>query len=359
MSKFLVESQPEEDQRQSGKKHRDLPTWTPTREEAARIAEIRKWQQDNGISDARLCEFCSVNSVTWFHVHKGTYKGNGSNVLTKVSEGWRRCKEVMAAKSKNKVHPFYITPEFEDLNEAVQLAHSHAEDGREDRLVTVLGRYGMGKTAFGRQLIDQRREGVLIHAHVDWRGGVKSMMQDVAQALGLSEDGTIRNLRTSIFAELNAKRQTVYVHELSPHNINRPIIEFLRALINETKVVLVMFAVPEFYEEILRIGGETARQLMRRGRIIRIEEVLPQTALSILKEEFSEGRTVEAAATQLARHASTFGGAHLVRCVVEELAVELDADSALLTAERIDAKVGVFRSFWEPKLAPNSKRRAA
>lgn len=359
MSKFITHSQPEEDQRKTLKRHRDLPAWQATEAEAKQIQEIRLWQSEKGISDARLCEFCQVSAPTWFHVYKGTYKGNGSNILAKVSAGRDRCREVLESAAAGKVHPFYPTPEFELLSETVKLAHSHAEDGREDRLVTVLARYGMGKTAFGRMLIDQRKEGAMLHAHVDWRGGVKSMMQDVAEALGLSQDGTVRNLRKSIFTELNAKRQTVYIHELSPHNINRPIIEFLRAMINETKVVLVLFAVPEFHAEILRIGGETARQLMRRGRVIQIESVEAATAKAILLEEFADAENIKSAAKQLANAGTDFGGTHLVRVVVEELAVELAADPKMLTPERIEAKVAFWRSCWEPKLGSFMRRRAA
>jgi DNA transposition AAA+ family ATPase len=238
----------------------------------------------------------------------------------------------------------YETQELLDVQRAVVVARARAALGSEDRLVTYVARSGWGKTTIATHLC-REQGGVLVTASPSWRVSYSAMLYTLCEACHVPQRpqggwGSCAQAERVLLAHLTATETTLHIQELGPLTLRASVLEGLKLLLNRTRCTLVLYVVPEFRGAILRLGGETAAQLLRRGTTITALGVTPSVAQRFLSEHWPDSPA--ALAKDLARAANEFGGLHLLRSVVDLLADDPQLQSP--TASDIAAKVALYRS---------------
>ena len=349
---------PEATDRLKKKTWSDKPSWQPKPDQAAQILEIQQWQEREGCLDAELAGFTMHkgkphDSSTWFKIRTGTYKGkDGTHLLENFKAACSKCaahRAFMASAAQDK---FFPSKWFKAFRLLVITADQREGVDSQERLVTLVGPTGQGKSRACIEIIKERRQGVVVHGLPSWRASYKSILVSLCEAFQLETTGTGNELQLRLVAELKQNRHTLYLEELSKYNVSPKLAELLLLMLNGTRLALVLAINPEGFNHLLHLYDTSKRhpklsdgsaQLLRRGRVLAADGVDVAQAREFLGEQFAADPGLEVAAELLSLEASRLGGCSLVKEVVTQLADKGKPLSEGLVADVIAR----YKSRWQ------------
>ncbi len=339
------------------------------------IDEIMGWQQREGVSDKELATF-SLNeqrgrpydAITWNKVREGKYGASGSTVLERFAAARLKCEEFRSA-SKSTLGDTFFEPSWYREFKAQVVAAEHRTDS-EERLVTLVGATGQGKGRACKELIKERGNGVIVHADPTWRGSYRAILAAICERMRLPTGGTAVQMQQNLITELTRNRHTLYIEELSRHNMTPKLCELFLLLLNKTRAALVLAVNPEGFDTLLHVYDSRRRnprmsdgsaQLLRRGRPpVAAEGIEDSQARAFLEARFAGDPAIDQAAQELAAHANALGGYSLIK----EVLMILQSLKRPLSAALVQAAVAKYRQRWQnpckhPANAPQGARRVA
>ncbi|HSI11743.1 MAG TPA: ATP-binding protein [Chthoniobacter sp.] len=279
--------------------------------------------------DATDRDFCrkynfALNETNWSKIRRGVYKGNPETAEGACAAMLRSIRERRAVTSKVRAGTKFIdfTPA-RTVKGRINLLMEE-EGYNQNRLVMYLADSGRGKSALAREIV-ALHGGCIVEARESWRGSYFNALLDVCSALGVTGTDIERSPRRAekaLVAHLGDRRIILAIDEaeyFGPNSLN-----LLKFLLNQTKVIVLVLAIPELWDRVQTKSYVEARQIMRRtDHVERLDRIHPDEAERFLVESGVKlnGSAAEAG-KKMAVHANKFGGFDLLKRVAVRLADE-------------------------------------
>ena len=211
--------------------------------------------------------------------------------------------------------------------DAVDASLKLAAKGSEHKLTILSAPSRHGKT-FISQLLVQRFSGVALNALTDWKTSRRAMLEDVAKRLGLTVKKSARSYEISrqIREAFKTPKLLIFT-ELGKHTVGPAFIVWIRELLNESRAVVILCAVPELLEELASAMKDELEQVENRGRLIRSHPIGPD-AVQWFFARSRHGNIPTEAAQALATGANQYGGFTLLRSAAALKTPPADAEAA-------------------------------
>lgn len=301
-----------------------------TPDQRATIEEISAWQTAAGLSNAEFVSGCTqMSEQSWYQISTGRYGAKDPTRMVNIAKAHAARRRATFARANSlgaRPLPFIETAKWQEMSEAVDSALAAAELGDDDKIIWGIGESGMGKTEIARQLI-RTKTATMVTASEAWRDGYLDALTDIAEALGIpsptNASGQAKSWASKGTAErailkaLTAKPRVLCVNEVE--FFSRRLLNLIRKIADETKTVLVIFCVPEFYRDILTQGGAYARQLRTRTEgVVWLDKVESGDVAKVM-EHYWPGHSHGEAAKAIARYACKFGGWRIIKRITRHL----------------------------------------
>lgn len=262
----------------------DVLTWTPKHEEKFHampaawkplIARAKEIQQTLGVPDGQFTGPLLAGSA-FNQLVNGAYRvpttprgveqieetlialvERGRELLVKKAEG-RKTAQTLAER-------FVMRPEYDEVVDCLEDAEANAEDALEERVVILVGGTRCGKSAILAKLISANKINWRLRATPIMKRSYKKFLIGVGSALKLRDlkDSTLAALHDSILSKLEKVRGVLAIEELQ--SFSPSALEFLKTLLNDTQVSLVISMLPGQFERMTRSTGEDMQQFLGRS----------------------------------------------------------------------------------------------
>jgi hypothetical protein len=241
-------------------------------------------------------------------------------LITKGKEGLEK-----AAQGRRTIVPlsdrFVMRPEFTEVCEYLEDAESNNEEELEERIVLLIGRTRCGKSATLAKLKAQGKVAWHLNATPDLKGSYRAFLTGIAKSLRLRDldEKSASSLQESIISKLGKAHGTLAIEELS--NFSRRGLEFLKMLLNQTQVNLLICLFPGQYERLVRRskrGDEDAEQFLGRSVGVVKLEVTKALVADFAPKLWQRCPQADELQNTIALEASKGGGMSLVRDVLRD-----------------------------------------
>lgn len=292
------------------------------------IARVKEMQQALDLSDNAFTGPLLAGSA-WNQLCNGAYRvpttprgveqieetllalvDRGRELLIKKAEG-RKAAQSLAER-------FVMRPEYDEVVDCLEDAEANAEDALEERVVILVGGTRCGKSAILAKLISANKVHWRLRATPIMKRSYRKFLIGVGAALKLRDlkDSTLAELHDSILAKLEKVRGVLAIEELQ--SFSPSALEFLKTLLNDTQVSLVISMLPGQFERMKRSTGEDMQQFL--GRSVGVVKLKVTTELVADFAPKLWKRCPQAAQLQtlLAAEAAKGGGMSLLRDVCRD-----------------------------------------
>jgi hypothetical protein len=186
------------------------------------------------------------------------------------------------------------------------------------RLIVYLAPTGGGKSFLGNQL-SSRYSAYTIESREPWRNSHFVALTDICTNLDLriEKKNTPAKLQTALLDECRKANPVLFIDEAE--YFGPDIINTLKLLLNETRVVIIIGAIPEAYARWNQYWKMEADQLRRRTHLIVQHNPITSDVVEKFLAPLSLGEHAETAAEALAASANLFGAYDHVARVVDRL----------------------------------------
>jgi len=229
--------------------------------QSAPVRELARIQKERDLPDedfARVVKF-RMSGSSWGKIKAGNFPGNLDNAADAV----RRSLTAALTGSTTAVavdNGTVILDHVADAVAAVQLARVAKDD---HRLVLIVGDSGAGKSATTTYLA-RRFDGCYMHAHPAWGRSYMAALAEIAEGIGLQEEFlSVRKAEAGILRDLRSRPRLLVIDEAN--HFNKDGINFLKAIINETRCALVLATLPNDFQRLNAEHSHETRQLVRRA----------------------------------------------------------------------------------------------
>ena len=284
-------------------------------------------------------DWLSVSETTWFRIRTNDYRTpDHSKALTKLTTDLSKIIEhqaITAGGSASRILPlFHIT----ETRQALNLAFAEERN----RLVIVLSDTGGGKTTIARAINrDFPGRSASCEATESWRKSYLAGIHGIGGACHLK--GMANNSRAAedeLFKELAARPRIVQIDEgnyFGPACLN-----LVKAILNKSSSVVVLYALPVFWTYITRTSQHEAKQLRNRTaallpfdsvRTADVRLALESTIPNFSSLNGSSAKAVDS----VRRSANSFGLWNTVFSVAHYIADE--ADGGPVTLDMVESAV--------------------
>ena len=291
------------------------------------LVELQAAQSDRVFSKRWL----SVSETTWFRVRTGDYEARDhSAVLEKLSADLARLQDhlVITAGTDIEVLPM------EHIKISLAAVRSAFGQPR-NRLVIILAETGGGKTFVAKAI---REEWPGAAANVEpsevWRKSYLAALQSIADGCHLGTLPTSTRLaEAQVVTYLSQNPRIIVIDE--GNYFGAATLNLVKLILNLTKSTVVILALPEFWEALVRTARQEAQQLRNRTAAkltlntdaagVRIDSGGVRMLMQAhLHAQWSSLESTEAtvAVTKIVREAKTFGLWNTVVCIAEEIGKE-------------------------------------
>lgn len=352
-----------------------------TAAETARVDVILDWLKAEGMTEAAFCKASNMKQAMWSALKQGKYTQARMNDQH-IARLEQSMKTLRAAKMPEDVGPvkgdfkagenLLLTPALEMLFSSVKMSLRMAAQGSENKLTMYVQKAGAGKTTASNALV-QEFTGLACNAKIDWRLSRKCMMEDIARGLGLPLDVAVRSpgvpldpaargtgqplkkrpmktyeLSRSIMEYFSTPKLLV-LNELGPHTVSGSMVAWLRELLNDTRAVIVLCAVPELLDTLAATMRDELDQVEQRGRLIRGGDITAEQVQWFMVR--TRGAEIAAEAAEvIAAEASGYGCFRAVKTIAA-------LKTPLETIEQARAAYSAYRSNRHIELPPRRSLR--
>lgn len=269
-----------------------------------------------------VTRYLPYSPTTWSRVHSGTYKGNLDTVSARLSQAADDLDDRMdRIRARNDTVGSYVPTRFAA---AVAGAHRRAlDDGNDCRIVVALAPTGGGKTTIARWM-EQRHGAIYVEGRQSWRKSYKAFCLDVAAAAGKALRSRIdeRQAEDALIDALGDRHGTIVIDEANTQC--GAVANALKMIVNRTNHVVVIFAIPEHWDEFAAANTNEVRQVVNRCQAVLRSSTIPDRDVdAFLPRSYAGDR--KAACRQIAAASNDFGGYKTAKRVCDLLA---DTDGA-------------------------------
>jgi hypothetical protein len=320
-----------------------------TADQQRRIDHLVAWCQASGTSEAALCKASHTQQPLWSSLKKGNYPASTTEKhLQKLERG----QATLLTARKEAAHvstELLDTPTWAKLRDSVETSLGLAARGSEHKLTLFIAPSRHGKTTSSKRLVTLYT-GLAVNARTYWRGSKRALLEDLCKLLKLSHPARASQAKlTELIHRHFATPKLLILNELGPSTVSPWMVAWLRELLNETKVVLVMCGVPELLGYLASRMKDELEQLELRGRIVRWE---PIDSAQVQWFFHRAGRTLdEPTAQALAEQANDYGGYSFVETVAALKSAPTTPDAARAVAQ-------AFRTMRHIEAQPRRRQAA-
>ena len=282
-----------------------------------------------------VARFLPYSSTVWSRVNSGNYKGNLETVARKLNEAADSMQDRLDA-IRRRVE---TAGTFAHTRFALSVIGAHRralDDGDGCRIVVALAPTGAGKTTIARWLAG-RHDAVYVEGRQSWKSSHKAFCLDVARAAGKALTGRHVDERQSedaVFDALGSRHGTLIIDEAN--TLRGAVANTIKRIVNRTNHAVVVFAVPEHWDEFAAANTNEVKQVINRCQAVLRYPELPAADVDghFLGKGFAGDRA--AACRRIADAANSFGAYKTVKRVCDILngidgATDGDAEKAVAT----------------------------
>lgn len=290
-----------------------------------------------------------LSESTLSHIQRGIYEGNLSRVYTQFTAAAAKARATygvkrLAGKSAGQFFEFEYTAGkrttslWADLQSALTIARENAANSDARKLIWVVADPGFGKTTSMKRLAENDPKVSYTEGRESWRNSYFSVLTAMARALGLTVAfRSAADAEEKLFAHLKTSEPRVICLD-EVEFCGKSAVNLWRKLMNETNLVMVVFCLPQFFDEFHRLGGVHTAQLMQRNVcVLRAGKVQAAHAKQFLSSLNGEYEGIENDAAELANaangngvsDASHGGGYRLTAEVAKLLAAGIPVQSGI------------------------------
>jgi DNA transposition AAA+ family ATPase len=227
----------------------------------SRLIEIQGRESDKAFADAKL----SVSETVWYRIKNGKYQADDhSRVLRKLTadlSGIIEADSMVGSIKRKRILPLsYVTEARDALNMAF------AEE--RNRIVIVLADTGGGKTTIAKSIErDFSTRTSMVEATETWRNSYLAGIQDISRACGIPEPkNNTRVAQEDLITELRKNPRIIIIDE--GNYFGAASLNLVKTIVNQTKSIVVILAMPKLWKTITFARNEEARQLRNRAAAI-------------------------------------------------------------------------------------------
>jgi hypothetical protein len=223
----------------------------------SRLIELQGDEPDQSYCKNRL----SVSPTTWLRVKNGNYAADDhSRVLKKLSADLSEILDSLALEAGIRETPIIPLRHITDARDALHLAF--AED--RNRLVIALADTGGGKTMIARSIArDFPSRVASVEATESWRNSYLAGIAGIAAVCGIEKlPNNSRLAEEKLFEELNARPRIIVIDE--GNYFGSSCLNLVKAILNKTRSIVVILAMPVFWNFICNKARQEARQIRNR-----------------------------------------------------------------------------------------------
>jgi hypothetical protein len=235
------------------------PAWKPL------IARCKEMQQALSISDNAFTGPLFAGSA-WNQLCNGKYRvptkqGGIDSIRDNLLALVDRAKELLEKKAAGRkpvsvVDQFVMREEYTAVTDYLEDAAKNIEDKNEERIVFVLGETRQGKSSIIAKLKAENKVHWHLKATPAMKKSYKEFLAGIALALNLRDvkESTGAKLQKAILGKLDKVTGVLAIEELK--SFSNDALEFLKMLLNDTQLCLVVCMLPGQYRHIRKCRGE-------------------------------------------------------------------------------------------------------
>ena len=293
------------------------------------MTELAGLQREMGLPDGDFTRAVKLgySGSSWGKIKAGTFTGNLANALRAVTVALARAR---AGVEVEVVDGVVLLDHVADALAAVETSRRQRD---EHRLVVMSGESGAGKSVTGR-LLAERFGGTYVQAHPSWARSYMQGLSELGRGIGLSAVFNGSGAAERGVLEALARAPRLLVIDEANH-FSRDLINFLKAVLNETRCALVLLTLPGHLARMSAEHAEESRQLLRRAvAIIHIPAVSSAEVVALHAGLYPEV-TLNGHGPAIASAANRLHRLDTVRRVFEEAALSgEDVSEAAARVER-------------------------
>lgn len=213
---------------------------------------------------------------------------------------------------------YVMRPEYEDILGCLEDAATNAADDLEERVVLIVGPTRSGKSWTLAKLKAEQKAHWHLRASPGMKRSYRRFLLGIAAALSLRdlEERNIDTLERDILKRMSRVQGVLAIEELQ--RFSPSALEFLKMLLNESQVTIVIFMLPGQYTRMTRSTGEDMQQFLGRSAgVVRLQ--VTEQLVTDYKPELWKACPNAAELKALVRNeALKGGGMSLVRDVLND-----------------------------------------
>lgn len=291
------------------------------------LSELQGQQSDKTFAKRWL----SVSETTWFRVRTGDYEARDhTRVLDKLSADLARLQDhlIITAGTECEVLPM------EHIKVSLAAVRSAFGQAR-NRLVLILAETGGGKT-FVAKAIHEEWPGAAANIEPSevWRKSYLAALQSIADGCGLgSLPLSTRKAEHEVITYLTKNPRIIVIDE--GNYFGSATLNLVKLILNLTKSTVVILALPEFWEALVRTSRQEAQQLRNRTAAkltlnqdhsgVRLDTAGVRMLMHAhLNSQWDAMDSIEtsAAIAKIVKEGKTFGLWNTVVCIAAEIRAE-------------------------------------
>lgn len=219
------------------------------------------------------------------------------------------------------VEKFVERPELEKTRKILKRSTDAAESGDEAKVAWLVAPSQFGKTALITKLQQEGKIHWLMKATPSMRRSYKRFLRGIASALNLRgvEGRTADQVEDSIIAKIGKAKGVLAIQELQ--RLSDQALEFLKTLLNDTSVSLLISMLPGQYEAMLKRNSEDMQQFVSRSVGVVLLKVEESFVGRFHPQMWQKCPDAEAIKRAIRAEAYNGGGVRLVKAVCSDILV--------------------------------------
>lgn len=291
----------------------------PIQDTLQRLATLRaKVEEIEGrpmSEESFVSRYLPYSSTVWSRVNSGNYRGNLDKVQQMLDQAADDIEDRLDSIQQrvDQAASFVVTR----FASAVIGAHRRAlDDGDQCRIVVALAPTGAGKTTIANHLT-RRHSAVFVEGRQSWRTSYKAFCLDVAAAAGksLTQYRTDeRSAENALIDALGTKHGTLVIDEANTQS--GAVANALKMIINRTNYTVVIFAVPEHWDDFAARNTNEVKQVINRCQaVLRFDTIPERDVDAFLSASFKDNR--KQCCKLIANAANEFGAYKAVKRICD------------------------------------------
>jgi hypothetical protein len=227
----------------------------------SRLIELQAGDSDLSFVESKL----SVSTTVWCRIKSGKYQAEDhSRVLRKLTADLSAILDNEAMTGSVKTHRILPLSHITASRNALNMAFSEERN----RIVIVLADTGGGKTMITKSIArDFSSRSAVVEATEAWRKSYLAGIQGISRVVGIEEPrNNMRQAEAELIAHLSKSPRILLIDE--GNYFGAACLNLIKAIVNQTKSIVVILAMPVLWKFITRTSHQEARQLRNRAAAI-------------------------------------------------------------------------------------------